>query len=88
VSSSGSGCSGSLVPALLNRITVLIKQMLMHPGSSRFFELIDKYLHHSASEEETAELFLLLQSHVHDEELEQHIEQSWDAEKKGIAGTQ
>ncbi len=56
----------------------------MHPGSSRFFELIDKYLHHSASEEETAELFLLLQSHVHDEELEQHIEQSWDAEKKEL----
>lgn len=54
----------------------------MSPDSSRFLELIDKYLHHLASEEETAELFLLLQSRVYDEDLEQHIGESWNAEKK------
>lgn len=53
----------------------------MSPNPSRFQELIDKYLQHRASREETAELFMLLQSGIYDEELEQHIGQNWDTEK-------
>jgi transmembrane sensor len=52
----------------------------MPPVAPRFPELIDKYLHNRASLEETQELFLLLQSGLYDEELEQHIAGSWDQE--------
>lgn len=50
----------------------------MPPVESRLPELIEKYLHQRASPEETQELFLLLQSGLYDEELEQHIGQSWE----------